>query len=67
MPEGRGGETTIDLPVTIEGEVSKRARVWVQLTNFAALDNPTSGFPLVLEPGATTRDHSLHLSCRRRV
>jgi hypothetical protein len=53
VPEGRGGETTIELPLTIEGEVAKRARVWVQLTNFSTLDNPTSGFPLVLEPGAT--------------
>ena len=25
----------------------------MQLTNFAALDDPTTGFPLVLEPGAT--------------
>jgi hypothetical protein len=54
VPEGRGGETTIELPVTIEGKVTKRARVWVQTTNFAALDDPTSGFPLVLEPGATS-------------
>jgi hypothetical protein len=53
VPEGRGGETTIDLPLTIDGEVTKRARVWVQLTNFSALDDPTSGFPLVLEPGVT--------------
>ena len=53
VPEGRGGETTIELPVAIEGEVTKRARLWVQLTNFASLDDPTSGFPLVLEPGTT--------------
>ena len=53
VPEGRGGETTIELPVAIEGEVAKRARLWVQLTNFASLDDPTSGFPLVLEPGTT--------------
>jgi hypothetical protein len=54
VPEGRGGENTIELPLTIEGEITKRARLWVQLTNFAALDDPTSGFPLVLEPGATS-------------
>jgi len=54
VPEGRGGENTIELPLTIEGEVTNRARLWVQLTNFAALDDPTSGFPLVLEPGATS-------------
>ena len=54
VPEGSGGENTIELPITIEGEVARRARLWVQLTNFAALDDPTSGFPLVLEPGATS-------------
>ena len=53
VSEGRGGEHTIELPLSIEGEVTKHARLWVQLTNFAALDDPTSGFPLVLEPGTT--------------
>ena len=54
VPEGSGGETTIELPVTIEGEVARRARLWVQLTNSADFDDPTSGIPLVLEPGATS-------------
>jgi len=54
VPEGRGGEKTIELPLTIDGVVTKRAQVWVQLTNFASLDDPTSGYPVVLEPGATS-------------
>ncbi len=53
LPEGRGGEKSVELPVSIEGEVAKRARLWVQLTSFADLDDPTSGIPLVVEPGAT--------------
>ena len=54
IPEGDGGASTIEIPLHIEGEVAKRARLWVQLTNFASLDDPMSGFPLVLEPGATS-------------
>jgi hypothetical protein len=54
IPEGDGGENTIEIPLDIEGEVAKRARLWVQLTNFASLDDPMTGIPLVLEPGATS-------------
>jgi hypothetical protein len=54
IPEGDGGETTIEIPLLIEGEVAKRARLWVQLTNFASLNDPLEGIPLVLEPGATS-------------
>ena len=54
VPEGDSGETAIEIPLSIEGEVATRARLWVQLTNFASLDDPLEGFPLVLEPGATS-------------
>jgi hypothetical protein len=54
VPEGDSGETAIEIPLSIEGEVATRARLWVQLTNFASFDDPVEGFPLVLEPGATT-------------
>ena len=54
IPEGDGGETTIEIPLVIEGEVPERARLWVQLTNFASLDDPMAGMPVVLEPGATS-------------
>ena len=54
VAEGDTGEYTINLPVTVEGAVTRRARLWVQLTDYANFDQPTSGFPLVLEPGATS-------------
>jgi hypothetical protein len=54
IPEGDGGDRTIDIPLVIEGEVNRRARLWVQLTDFAALDDPLTGLPMVLEPGATS-------------
>jgi hypothetical protein len=53
IPEGDTGEFTLDVPVTIEGAVTRRARLWVQLTDYADLVDPTRGFSLVLEPGAT--------------
>jgi hypothetical protein len=52
--EGDAGDITVDLPILIEGEVTKRAQLWVQLTDYADFEQPTRGFPLVLEPGATS-------------
>ena len=52
--EGDSGETTIDVPITIEGRVTRRAALWVQLTDYASFTEPTTGFPLVLEAGATS-------------
>ena len=54
IPEGDGEDNTIEIPLDIEGEVAKRAKLWVQLTNFASLDDPMTGIPLVLEPGTTS-------------
>jgi hypothetical protein len=54
VPEGDLGEVTVDVPVTIEGAVSRRATLWVQLTDYASLTDPTTGFALVLEPGMTS-------------
>lgn len=54
VPEGDFGEGTVELPVTIEGEVMQRATLWVQLTDYASTTEPTRGFPLVLEPGTTS-------------
>ena len=51
--EGDTGQVRLDVPISIDGTVSKRARLWVQLTDNADFENPTSGFPLVLEPGMT--------------
>jgi hypothetical protein len=52
--EGDEGRVTLAVPITIEGAVRKRASLWVQLTDYADFDDPTSGFPLVLEPGSKT-------------
>jgi hypothetical protein len=54
VPEGDSGRVTLDVPVVIEGAVTRRASLWVQLTDYADFENPTQGFPLVLEPGATS-------------
>jgi hypothetical protein len=54
VEEGDAGEFRIDVPVRIEGAVTQRARLWVQLTDHANFENPTRGFPLVLDPGATS-------------
>jgi len=54
VPEGDFGEVTIDVPIVIEGAVTRRATLWVQLTDSANFTQPTTGFPLVLEPGATS-------------
>jgi hypothetical protein len=54
VAEGDVGKLNVNLPVTIEGAVKRRARLWVQLTDYANFERPTKGFPLVLEPGATT-------------
>ncbi len=54
IPEGDSGEITLDIPVAIDGVVSSRANLWVQLTDYADFEQPTRGFPLVLEPGATS-------------
>ena len=54
VPEGDNGPVTIDVPISIEGAVAERAQVWVQLTDYASFEQPARGFPLVLEPGATS-------------
>ena len=54
VEEGDAGDFRIDVPVRIEGAVRQRARLWVQLTDHADFENPTRGFQLVLEPGATS-------------
>jgi hypothetical protein len=52
--EGDSGEVTIDVPIIIEGRVTRRAALWVQLTDYASFTEPMTGFPLVLEAGATS-------------
>jgi hypothetical protein len=54
IPEGDSGEITLNVPVTIDGVVSSRANLWVQLTDYADFEQPTRGFPLVLDPGTTS-------------
>jgi hypothetical protein len=54
IAEGDSGDRTIDVPIRIDGDVTRRARLWVQLTDFANFEHPMQGFPLVLEPGQTT-------------
>lgn len=54
VPEGDSGEVTIDVPIVIEGTVTRPATLWVPLTDSASFTQPTIGFPLVLEPGATS-------------
>ena len=54
VPEGDVGEVTVELPVAIEGEITLRATLWVQLTDYASTTEPIRGFPLVLEPGTTS-------------
>lgn len=54
VPEGDAGDVTVDLPIRIEGAVTSRTRLWVQLTDYADFEQPTRGIPLVLEPGATS-------------
>ena len=53
VSEGDTGQVELDVPISIDGTVAKRARLWVQLTDYADFENPTFGFPLVLEPGTT--------------
>jgi hypothetical protein len=50
--EGDFGEVEVDVPITIEGDVEKRATLWVQLTDYSDFEQPTRGLPLVIEPGA---------------
>jgi hypothetical protein len=38
----------------VDGAVTRPARLWVQLTDYASFEEPTRGFPLLLEPGATS-------------
>jgi hypothetical protein len=54
VAEGDAGEVTVDVPITIEGAVTRRATLWVQLTDPANFTEPFKGFPLVLEPGTTS-------------
>jgi hypothetical protein len=44
----------IDVPVTIEGTVTRRASLWVQLTDYLSFEEPRVGLPLVIEPGAVS-------------
>lgn len=53
VKEGDSGEHSLEVPVLVDGVVTQRAHLWVQLTDYASFDQPTRGFPLVLEPGAT--------------
>jgi hypothetical protein len=52
VEEGDAGTVTVRVPIRIEGEVKRRARLWVQINDFNSFENPSAGFPLVLEPGA---------------
>jgi len=54
VPEDDSGSVKLDVPITIEGAVTKPARLWVQLTDYANFENPISGLPIVIEPGATS-------------
>jgi hypothetical protein len=54
IAEGDAGEVTVAVPISIEGTVTRPARLWVQLTDPANFTQPTSGFPLVIAPGATS-------------
>ena len=54
VAEGDAGEFTLEVPIHIDGVVRERARLWVQLTDYADFENPVQGFPLVLKPGATS-------------
>ncbi|HWM27982.1 MAG TPA: hypothetical protein VNQ14_05960, partial [Woeseiaceae bacterium] len=54
VKEGDSGEHSLEVPIFVDGAVTRRARLWVQLTDYASFDQPTRGFPLVLEPGATS-------------
>jgi hypothetical protein len=52
VPEGDAGEVTVDVPILIDGPVTRRAQLWVQFTDYADFEQPTRGVPLELEPGA---------------
>jgi len=52
--EGDAGDVTVNLPILIDGEVTRPARVWVQLTDYANFDEPTRGFRLELPTGSTS-------------
>jgi hypothetical protein len=54
VPEGDAGTFTVDVPIAIDGPVARRARLWVQFTDYADFESPTRGVPLLLEPGATS-------------
>jgi hypothetical protein len=49
----------VELPIRIDGEMRRRASVWVQFTDYANFEQPFRGFPLVLEPGATSASVAL--------
>ncbi len=52
--EGDAGDVTVDLPVVIDGVVTRPARLWVQLTDYANFEQPTRGFRLEIPPGSTS-------------
>jgi hypothetical protein len=54
VKEGDSGEHSLEVPVFVDGAVTRTARLWVQLTDYANFEQPTRGFPLVLEPGASS-------------
>jgi hypothetical protein len=54
VQEGDSGQRTLEVPVHIDGAVTKQAQVWVQLTDYADFEQPTRGIPLVLEPGTAS-------------
>jgi hypothetical protein len=54
VPEGDSGEITLEVPVTIDRAITKPGRVWVQLSDSANFEQPSTGFPLALEPGMTS-------------
>ncbi len=54
VAEGDAGDFTVSLPIVIDGEVTRPARLWVQLTDYADFEQPTRGFRLELPAGATS-------------
>ena len=54
VAEGDAGDFTVNLPIVIDGKVTRPARIWVQLTDYADFEQPTRGFRLELPAGATS-------------
>ncbi len=45
VAEGDAGDFTVNLPIVIDGEVTRPAKLWVQLTDYADFEQPTRGLP----------------------